>query len=47
MLRVMDLTPDERAGTGSDLRNLVRSEFDMDAIVGRWEELYGTLLARR
>jgi glycosyltransferase involved in cell wall biosynthesis len=47
MLRVMDMTPDERAGTGSDLRNLVRSEFDMDAIVGRWEELYGTLLARR
>lgn len=44
MLRVMDLTPDERARTGTDLRNLVRSEFDMDAVVVRWEELYASLL---
>jgi glycosyltransferase involved in cell wall biosynthesis len=46
MLRVMDLAPAERARTGEQLRNLVRSEFDMDAVVVRWEELYTSLMAR-
>lgn len=47
MLRVMDLTPDERSRTGRDLRSFVRSDFDMDAVVMRWEGLYASMLARR
>ena len=46
MLRVMDLVPAERARTGENLKNLVRCQFDMDAVVVRWEELYASLVAR-
>lgn len=46
MLRVMDLAPEERARTGHRLWELIQSQFDMDAVVGRWEELYASLLAR-
>jgi glycosyltransferase involved in cell wall biosynthesis len=45
MLQVMDLTPEAQARTGQHLQNLVRTEFDIDAVVGRWEELYLSLLA--
>jgi glycosyltransferase involved in cell wall biosynthesis len=44
MLSVMNLRPDERAAIGSALRTLVQSEFDMGAIVARWEALYTSLM---
>jgi glycosyltransferase involved in cell wall biosynthesis len=47
MLKVMELPPEEQARIGQDLRNLVWSEFDIEAIGGRWEELYASLLASR
>jgi glycosyltransferase involved in cell wall biosynthesis len=46
MLWVMDLAADDRTKIGNDLRNLVQSEFDMGAVVGRWEELYASVMTR-
>jgi len=46
MLSVMDLHADERTKIGNDLRNLVRSEFDMATVVRRWEELYASAMLR-
>lgn len=44
MLSVMDLSPDERTQIGNDLRDLVRTQFDMSAVVRRWEELYASAM---
>lgn len=44
MLSVMDLGAVERTKIGNELRNLVRSEFDMGAVIGRWEEHYASAL---
>jgi glycosyltransferase involved in cell wall biosynthesis len=44
MLSVMNLRPGERAAIGFALRTLVQSEFDMGAIVARWEALYTALM---
>jgi glycosyltransferase involved in cell wall biosynthesis len=46
MLSVMDLRPEERTAIGTDLRNLVESEFDMGAIVARWEALYASVMVK-
>jgi glycosyltransferase involved in cell wall biosynthesis len=45
MLRIMDLSAAERARIGQQLRDHVRSEFDMNAIVERWEGLYVSVIA--
>jgi glycosyltransferase involved in cell wall biosynthesis len=47
MLHVMDLSADERAEIGQALQNHVRSEFNLDTIVDRWERLYASVIARR
>lgn len=43
MLSVMALSAAERSKIGRDLRNHVQSEFDMDAVVLRWERLYASV----
>jgi glycosyltransferase involved in cell wall biosynthesis len=47
MLSVMDIGADERTRIGNNLRGLVRSEFSMGAVAGRWEELYASVMTRR
>ena len=46
-LRVMDLSPAERASGGTALHDVVRSRYDLSAVVERWEQLYGAVIDRR
>ena len=46
MLHVMDLSAGERARIGQALQRHVRSEFNLDVIVDRWERLYASVMAR-
>ncbi len=45
MLQVMDLDTAERARIGQSLRENVRAEFDLNAIIERWEKLYASVIA--
>ena len=46
MMRIMDMTPEERAAMGKAARKRVRDEFAMDAILDQWEALYAEFLNR-
>jgi glycosyltransferase involved in cell wall biosynthesis len=44
MVRIMDLSADQRAGIGRNLRTHVELEFDMQKLVLRWEALYSSVM---
>jgi glycosyltransferase involved in cell wall biosynthesis len=44
MLHVMELSSSKRASVGAALRNYIQSEFDIDEIVPRWEQLYASVV---
>jgi glycosyltransferase involved in cell wall biosynthesis len=46
MLRVMELDPTERARIGQNLKDHVRSNYDLDAVVATWERVYASVMAR-
>lgn len=47
MLQVIDLPPTERASVGWGLRRHVEADFEIGAVVDRWDALYASLLERR
>jgi glycosyltransferase involved in cell wall biosynthesis len=46
MTRMMRTTPEERHAMGERARQFVMERFSLDAILDRWEALYGDLLRR-
>jgi glycosyltransferase involved in cell wall biosynthesis len=47
MLEVMNQDPAERASVGRALRDHVRAVYDIEAVVERWKQIYGSVIARR
>jgi glycosyltransferase involved in cell wall biosynthesis len=47
MLRLMELTEDERRAMGERGREHVRSHYSLTRVVQQWEGLYHDVLARR
>ena len=43
MLRVMAMTPAERAAIGDALRDHVHTDYDMAVVVDRWRAIYADL----
>jgi glycosyltransferase involved in cell wall biosynthesis len=46
MTRMMQVPPEERHAMGKRARQLVMKRFSLDAVLDRWEALYGDLLHR-
>lgn len=44
MIELMDKTPEERATIGAALHAHVRSDFDLERVADRWEEIYGGVM---
>jgi glycosyltransferase involved in cell wall biosynthesis len=44
MIRMMKLSPEERAAMGARARQRVTDQFGLEAVLDRWEALYGELL---
>ena len=46
MLRVMAMTPGERAAIGDALRDHVHKDYDIAVVVDRWRAIYADLAGR-
>ena len=47
MIKLMDMTPEERATIGTALQANVRANFDLERVTDRWEEIYGEVIRPR
>ena len=47
MIKLMDMTADERAAIGKALQANVRANFDLERVTDRWEEIYAEVIRPR